>query len=57
MDRNPAATRALRGSVARAAMTIGEHRYIGRLRPEIVCAPYRPLGLTGFPYVIVPAPN
>jgi toxin ParE1/3/4 len=50
---NPVAARALRSSVARAAMTIGEHRYIGSLRPEIVSAPYRLLGLTGFPYVII----
>jgi toxin ParE1/3/4 len=50
---NPAAARALRSSVARAAMIIGEHRYVGTVRPEIVSAPYRLLALTGFPYVII----
>jgi toxin ParE1/3/4 len=34
-------------------MTIGEHRYSGSLQPKIVSAPYRLLGLTGFPYVII----
>jgi toxin ParE1/3/4 len=50
---NPDAARAFRRSVARAAKTIGEHRYIGRLRPEIVDAPYGLILLTGFPYVII----
>jgi toxin ParE1/3/4 len=50
---NPAAARAFRESVARAAKTVGEHPYIGHLRPEIVEAPYRYLPLTGFPYVII----
>ena len=50
---NPAAAHALRRSLERAAITIGENRYFGRLRPEIVSAPYRLLGLTGFPYVII----
>jgi toxin ParE1/3/4 len=47
------AARALRHSVTKAAITIGEHPGVGRLRPEIVQAPYRCLPLTGFPYVIV----
>jgi toxin ParE1/3/4 len=34
-------------------MTIGEHRNIRSLRPEIVGAPYRPLALTGFPFVMI----
>ena len=50
---NPAAARALRSSVARAAMTIGEHRHIGSVRPEVVSAPYTLLALTGFPYLII----
>lgn len=50
---NPAAARAFRDSVARAAKTIGEHRSIGRSRPDIVEAPYRCFPLTGFPYVII----
>jgi toxin ParE1/3/4 len=50
---NPAAARALRNAVKRAAMTIGEHRHIGRLRPEVVGAPYRSLPLIGFSYVII----
>jgi toxin ParE1/3/4 len=50
---SPPAALALRESVARAAMTIGEHRHIGSLRPEIVGAPYRWMPLVGFPYVIV----
>jgi len=50
---NPKAARALGDSVSKAAITIGEHPLAGRLRPEIVQAPYRCLPLTGFPYVIV----
>jgi toxin ParE1/3/4 len=50
---NAKAARALRHSVSKAAITIGEHPLAGRLRPEIVQAPYRCLSLTGFPYVIV----
>jgi toxin ParE1/3/4 len=50
---NPAAARALRSGVARAATTIGEHRHIGTLRPDIVSAPYRLPALTGFPYGIM----
>ncbi len=50
---NPAAARAFRESVARAARTVGEHPHIGRLRPEIVEAPYRCFQLIGFPYVII----
>jgi toxin ParE1/3/4 len=55
MDRkdNPAAAHALRRSPERAAITIGEHRHFGSLRPEILSAPHRLLGLTGFPYVII----
>jgi toxin ParE1/3/4 len=47
---NPAAARALRSAVERAAMTIGE---LGRLRPEVVGAPYRSLSLIGLAYVII----
>jgi toxin ParE1/3/4 len=43
----------LQKSVERATITIGEHRHIGVLRPEVVGPPYRCLPLTGFPYVIV----
>ena len=50
---NPAAARALRDCVVRAALTIGEHPVAGSLRLEIVKAPFRCMQLAGFPYVIV----
>lgn len=50
---NPAAARALRGSVAAAAAWIGLHPAIGTLRPQLADPPYRFLPLTGFPYVVV----
>lgn len=50
---NPAAARALRNAVERAAMTIGEHRHIGRMRLELIGPPYRSMPLIGFPYVII----
>jgi hypothetical protein len=39
---------ALRHSISKATIIIGEHPSIGRLRPEIVLALYRCLSLTGF---------
>jgi toxin ParE1/3/4 len=50
---NPSAARALRRSVVRAAMTIGEHPEIGSLRPEIVQPPFRCMPLVGFPYIMI----
>lgn len=50
---NPAAARALRDGIARAAEHIGAHLRIGTERPELAEAPYRFLTLTGFPYVVV----
>lgn len=50
---NPAAARALRDGVARAAERIGEHIHAGSLRPDLADEPYRFVTLTGFPYVIV----
>ena len=50
---NPAAARALRDAVVRAAEGIGEHSQLGTLRPDLAEAPYRFVILTGFPYVIV----
>jgi toxin ParE1/3/4 len=50
---NPAAARALRDSVAKAAKHIGTHAHFGVSRPDIADAPYRFVMLTGFPYVIV----
>ncbi|HXZ00977.1 MAG TPA: type II toxin-antitoxin system RelE/ParE family toxin [Stellaceae bacterium] len=50
---NPAAARALREAVARAARHIGEHSQVGRLRPDLADEPYRFLMLTGFPYLPV----
>jgi toxin ParE1/3/4 len=49
---NPAAARALRDSVAKAA-DIGAYAHFGVARPELADAPYRFVMLTGFPYVIV----
>jgi len=50
---NPAAARALRDAVARAAQRIGDHPQHGVLRPELANDPYRFVMLTGFPYIIV----
>lgn len=50
---NPAAARALRDAVAKAAERIGEHPRIGTSRPALADEPYRFLTLTGFPYIIV----
>ncbi|MGO8916936.1 MAG: type II toxin-antitoxin system RelE/ParE family toxin [Stellaceae bacterium] len=50
---NPAAARALRDAVAKAAQRIGEHPHIGSARPELANAPYRFMPLTGFPYILV----
>lgn len=53
---NPAAARALRDAVARAAENIMAHPMIGPHSPELASPPYRFLSLTGFPYIIVYAP-
>ena len=50
---NPAAARALRDAVARAAERIGAHSHIGTVRPELADHPYRFVPLRGFPYGIV----
>jgi toxin ParE1/3/4 len=50
---NPAAADALRAGVAKAALILGEHPYIGGLRPAVADIPFRFLPLTGFPYLIV----
>lgn len=50
---NPAAARALRDGVVRAAEHIGEHVHVGNLRPDLAGAPYRFVTLTGFPCVIL----
>jgi toxin ParE1/3/4 len=50
---NPSAARALRRSVAKAAITIAEHPAAGSPRPDIVPLPFRCMVLTGFPYVVV----
>ena len=50
---NPAAARALRDAVGRAADHIGTHIHLGILRPELTTERYRFVTLTGFPYVIV----
>jgi toxin ParE1/3/4 len=54
---NPAAAAGLREGVAKAARILGEHPYIGGLRPAVADIPYRFLGLTGFPYLIVYDPD
>jgi toxin ParE1/3/4 len=50
---NPAAARALRDAIVKAAERIGEHIHLGSLRPELAGEPYRFVTLTGFPYVVV----
>jgi toxin ParE1/3/4 len=50
---HPAAARAFRDAVARAAEHIGEHRDIGVTRLDFADATHRFVVLTGFPYVIV----
>ena len=50
---NPAAARALRDGVVKAAERIGEHHQVGTLRLALAEEPYRFVMLTGFPYVIV----
>lgn len=54
---NPAAARALRDTVARAAENIMTHPMIGPHRPELANPPYRFLSLTGFSYIIVYTPE
>jgi toxin ParE1/3/4 len=49
---NPTAAIALREAVAKVALTLGEHPDVGELRPTVANAPYRFLGLTGFPYLV-----
>jgi toxin ParE1/3/4 len=50
---NPAAARALRSSVAKAAANIGTYTHFGVARPDLADPPYRFVMMTGFPYVIV----
>ncbi len=54
---NPAAARALRDAVARAAENIFAHPEIGPHRPEFADPPYRFLSLTGFPYLVIYTPE
>jgi toxin ParE1/3/4 len=54
---NPAAAAALREGVAKVAQILGEHPYVGNLRPAVANVPYRFLGLTGFPYLVVYNPD
>jgi toxin ParE1/3/4 len=53
---NPTAAVALREGVAKVARILGEH-LIGNLRPAVANSPFRFLGLTGFPYVVVYNPE
>jgi toxin ParE1/3/4 len=50
---NPAAARAWRDAIVKAAERIGDHIHLGSPRPELAGEPYRFLTLTGFSYVIV----
>jgi len=50
---NPAAARALRNAVAKAARRIARHVLIGSLRLDLADDRYRFLTLTGFSYVII----
>lgn len=50
---NPAAARAFRTAVSRAAVQIAEHPKSGTERPDLAGPPRRFLTLGGFPYVIV----
>ena len=54
---NPAAARALRDAVARAAERIGTYPRIGVVRRDLTSGPYRFVVLTGFPYLIAYAEN
>jgi toxin ParE1/3/4 len=49
---NPAAARALRGAVAKAAERIGTYPRIGVVRRDLTSGPYRFVVLAGFPYLI-----
>ena len=50
---NPAAARALREAVAKAARRLGGYPELGSEKTELADPPVRFLTLTGFPYVIV----
>jgi|SRR5579883_1597005 len=50
---NPAAARALRDAVAKAAERIGTYPHLGTLRPDLAGPAYRFLTLAGFPYILV----
>jgi toxin ParE1/3/4 len=50
---NPAAARALRDAVAKAAERIGGHVHIGSPRLDLADERYRFAILSGFPYLIV----
>ena len=50
---NPAAARAFRETLVKAAKRLGDHPDLGRERPELADPPVRFLVLTGFPYVLV----
>ena len=50
---NPAAAKALREAIAKAARLLSDNPRIGAARPEIAGERLRFLFLTGFPYVVV----
>ncbi len=54
---NPEAAARLRLGVAKAARILGEHPYVGNLRPSVANEPYRFLGLRGLPYLVVYIPD
>jgi toxin ParE1/3/4 len=54
---NPAAATALREGIAKVARILGEHLLIGSLRPAVADPPFRFLGLTGLPYLVVDNPD
>ncbi len=54
---DPAAAVALREGLANVTRILGEHPYVGALRPAAANLPYRFLGLTGLPYIVVCNPD
>ena len=50
---NPAAARALRDSVEKAARHIGAHPFHGVARPDLADPPNRFAVLAGFPFIVV----
>lgn len=50
---NPAAARAFRTALQKAALRLGEHPHLGRERSDLVHPPFRFLPVSGFPHVLV----